>query len=99
MRLPQAWKEVIGINSIQEKAEMTLVDFITGPEGYKFISCSLHVSQQMTFLYSPQFGNRSSRPVTKPTAMISKWEVPMWVSTGCSTWRALGMAKTVTRDP
>ena len=26
----------------------------------------------MTFLYSPRLGNRSSRPVTKPTAMISK---------------------------
>ena len=32
----------------------------------------LHVSQRMTFLYSPRLGNRSSRPVTKPTAMISK---------------------------
>ena len=31
-----------------------------------------YMSQQMTFLYSPQLGNRSSRPVTKPTAMISK---------------------------
>ena len=30
------------------------------------------MSQQMTFLYSPWLGNRSSRPVTKPTAMISK---------------------------
>ena len=30
------------------------------------------MSQQMTFLDSPRFGNRSSRPVTKPTAMISK---------------------------
>ena len=45
MRLPQAQKEVIGINSIQEKAETTLVNFITGPEGYKFIGCSLHVSR------------------------------------------------------
>ena len=26
----------------------------------------------MTFLYSPRLGNRSSRLVTKPTAMISK---------------------------
>ena len=34
-----------------------------------------HVSQRMTFLYSPQLGNRSSRLVTKPTAMISKaWQ-------------------------
>ena len=30
------------------------------------------MSQRMTFLYSPRLGNRSSRPVTKPTAMISK---------------------------
>ena len=30
------------------------------------------MSQQMTFLYSPRLDNRSSRPVTKPTAMISK---------------------------
>ena len=35
----------------------------------------IHMSQWMTFLYSPQLGNRSSRPVTKPTAMISKaWQ-------------------------
>ena len=45
MRLPQAWKEVIGINSIQEKAETTLVNFITRLKGYKFIGCSLHVSR------------------------------------------------------
>ena len=32
----------------------------------------IHVSQQMTFLYSPRLGNRSSWPVTKPTALISK---------------------------
>ena len=30
------------------------------------------MSQRMTFLNSPRLGNRSSRPVTKPTAMISK---------------------------
>ena len=30
------------------------------------------MSQQMTFLNSPRLGNRSSRLVTKPTAMISK---------------------------
>ena len=30
------------------------------------------MSQRMTFLYSPRLGNRSSRPVTKLTAMISK---------------------------
>ena len=30
------------------------------------------MSQRMTFLYSPQFGNWSSRPVTKLTALISK---------------------------
>ena len=30
------------------------------------------MSQWMTFLYSPRLGNRSSRLVTKPTAMISK---------------------------
>ena len=53
------------------------------------------MSQQMTFSYSPRLGNWSSRPVTKPTAMISKvWrpgEMPnldrmiaplrMWVDT------------------
>ena len=37
------------------------------------------MSQRMTFLYSPRLGNRSSRPVTKPTAMISK------------VWRPSGM--------
>ena len=31
-----------------------------------------HVSQRMTFLYSPRLGNRSSWLVTKPTALISK---------------------------
>ena len=30
------------------------------------------MSQWMTFLYLPRLGNRSSRPVTKLTAMISK---------------------------
>ena len=30
------------------------------------------MSQRLTFLYSPRLGNRSSRLVTKPTAMISK---------------------------
>ena len=30
------------------------------------------MSQQMTFLYLSQLGNRSSWPVTKPTASISK---------------------------
>ena len=30
------------------------------------------MSQWMTFLYLPRLGNRSSRPVMKPTAMISK---------------------------
>ena len=30
------------------------------------------MSQWMTFLYSLQLGNRSSWPVTKPTASISK---------------------------
>ena len=30
------------------------------------------MSQQMTFLYSPRLGNRSSRLVTKLIAMISK---------------------------
>ena len=30
------------------------------------------MSQRMTLLYSPQLGNRSSRPVTKLTTMISK---------------------------
>ena len=37
------------------------------------------MSQWMTFLYSPRFGNRSNRPVTKPTAMLSK------------AWRPCGM--------
>ena len=33
------------------------------------------MSQQMTFLNLPLLGNRSSRLVTKPTAMISKaWQ-------------------------
>ena len=33
------------------------------------------MSQCMTFLYSPQLGSRSSRPVTKQTAVISKaWQ-------------------------
>ena len=33
------------------------------------------MSQWMTFLYSPRLGNRSSWPVTKPTASISKeWQ-------------------------
>ena len=30
------------------------------------------MSQRMTFLYSPWLSNQSSRPVTKPTALISK---------------------------
>ena len=30
------------------------------------------MSQRMTFLYLPWLGNRSSRPVTKPTAVISE---------------------------
>ena len=38
------------------------------------------MSQWMTFLYSPRLGNRSSRPVTKPTAMLSK----AWQSCGTS---------------
>ena len=38
------------------------------------------MSQQMTFLYSPQLGNRSSRLVTKLTAMLSK------------AWRPCGMS-------
>ena len=33
---------------------------------------AVHMSQRMTFLYSPQLGNQSSWPVTKPTALISK---------------------------
>ena len=48
-------------------------------EGFPWSFSSVHVSQRMTFLYSPQLGNRSSRPVTKPTAMISK------------AWRPSGM--------
>ena len=31
-----------------------------------------YVSQRMTFSYSPRLSNRSSRPVTKPTASIPK---------------------------
>ena len=31
-----------------------------------------HASQRLTFLYLPRLGNRSSRPVTKLTAMASK---------------------------
>ena len=38
------------------------------------------MSQRMTFSYSPQLGNQSSRPVTKLTAMISK------------AWRPSGMS-------
>ena len=45
-RLPQVWNGVIGINSNQEKAEMTLVNLITWPKGFKFIDCRLHVAQQ-----------------------------------------------------
>ena len=32
----------------------------------------IYMSQQMTFLYSSRLGNRSSSPVAKPTALISK---------------------------
>ena len=39
MRLPQVRKGVIGIYSIQEKAETTLVNLVTWPEGFKFIEC------------------------------------------------------------
>ena len=35
-------------------------------------SLGTHVSQRMTFLHSPRLSNRSSWPVTKPTASISK---------------------------
>ena len=31
-----------------------------------------HMSQRMTFLYSPQLSNQSSRLVTKPTGLLSK---------------------------
>ena len=44
-RLPQVRKGVIGMNSIQEKAEMTLVNLVTWPEGFKFIDRRLHVTQ------------------------------------------------------
>ena len=37
---------MIGINSNQEKAEMTLVYLVTWPEGFKFIDHRLHVAQQ-----------------------------------------------------
>ena len=33
------------MNSIQEKAEMTLVNLVTWPEGFKFIDRRLHVTQ------------------------------------------------------
>ena len=68
------------MNSVHEKAETTLVNLVTWPEGFKFIDRRLHVSQRMTFLYSPRLGNQSSRPVTKPTAMLSK------------AWRPCGMS-------
>ena len=45
-RLPQVQNGVIGINSNQEKAEMTLVNLVTWPEGFKFIDRRLHVAQQ-----------------------------------------------------
>ena len=45
-RLPQVWNGVIGINSNQEKAEMTLVKLVTWPEGFNFIDRRLHVAQQ-----------------------------------------------------
>ena len=37
MKLPEIRKGVIGIYSIQEKAEMTLVNLVTWPEGFRFI--------------------------------------------------------------
>ena len=37
MRLPQAWKGVIGINSVQEKAETTLDNLITWPEAISLL--------------------------------------------------------------
>ena len=46
-RLPQVQNGVIGINSNQEKAEMTLVKLVTWPEGFKFIDHRLHVAQTM----------------------------------------------------
>ena len=45
-RLPQVQNGVIGINSNQEKAETTLVNLITWPEGFEFIDHRLHVAQQ-----------------------------------------------------
>ena len=36
-RLPQVRNSVTGIYSIQEKAEMTLANLVTWPEGFKFI--------------------------------------------------------------
>ena len=44
-RLPQVWKGMIGMNSIQEKAETTLVNLVIWPEGFKFIDRRLHVTQ------------------------------------------------------
>ena len=37
MRLPQVRKGMIAIYSIQEKAETTLANLLTWPEGFKFI--------------------------------------------------------------
>ena len=37
------------MNSIQEKAEMTLVSLVTWPEGFKFIGCRLQVTQVHLF--------------------------------------------------
>ena len=45
-RLPQVQNGVIGINFNQEKAETTLVNLVTWPEGFKFIDRRLHVAQQ-----------------------------------------------------
>ena len=45
-RLPQVRNSVIGINSNQEKAETTLVNLVTWPDGFKFIDRRLHVAQQ-----------------------------------------------------
>ena len=51
---------------------MTFLRLVKGVKGQ---IAARHVSQQMTFLYSPRLGNQSSWPVTKLTALISKaWQ-------------------------
>ena len=78
--------------TLQDMVALIKADDLGPHQCYEIVK---HVSQRMTFLYLPQLGSRSSRPVTKPTAMISKaWQsggtsnldrtiapLPMWVDT------------------